>query len=371
MHDDFNKWFWYRTLWNPRLSAEEITAEYCRYWFGPQAEAEVAQAIFLMEETLEKPVIDNPGIAKAVDLLHSAGEAIPPNLMRIDYRWHVITEKALIDRYLQLQLAEGAKLKQEAVEVLANAESSTQPVQQVQAALEILDRPLETDAMKEIREKVERLGEESNKVIGYRVPALYVVDRYDLAEVGWWKQTLRAAISDPSDSARVRNAAQMVMHYEDPGEGGFYEDPGWPNESPHLEQGFTLWTFGPPFGPSRLSAYSCANTARGSDGGLVFVYDRLDPNSEYVVRFSTGRKPESGSEPRGRDATQLVEADGHDLSGEVPISQEGTNLYEFDIPRELTHDGQVRISFVGKSGSASVNDIWLLRKDKMSWTARN
>ncbi|MBI3119479.1 MAG: hypothetical protein HYZ00_12365, partial [Candidatus Hydrogenedentes bacterium] len=72
MHDDFNKWFWYRLLWDPHQTAEAITAEYCRYWFGPQAQDEMSQAIFLMEETLERSVLDNPGIARAVELLHEA-----------------------------------------------------------------------------------------------------------------------------------------------------------------------------------------------------------------------------------------------------------------------------------------------------------
>ena len=373
MHDDFNKWFWYQTLWNPYQSAETITNEYCRYWFGSEAAPEVAQAIFVMEETLGMPVIDNPGIPKAVDILRSAGKKIPQNLLQNDWRWRVMLGKALMDRYIQLQLAQGNKLKQEATGILTSAETSPQPIVEVQNALKILDQPLETDAMKQVREEAERLGEESNKVIGYREPAPFLVSRFDLTEVGWWKKTLRDAIAASSDTAKIRNAAKMVVHYTEPGEGGFYEDPGWPNESPHLKQGFTLWTFDPPFGPSRFSAYNCAYMDRATGGGLVFAYEGLDPSAQYVVRFSAGRKLVEGSDFPRQPLSQVVEADGKAISDAIPISMEETNLYEFDIPKELTQDGQVRISLVGQSATrpiATVNDIWLLRKDKMPWSAR-
>jgi len=178
MHDDFNKWFWYRLLWNPYQDADSITREYCRYWFGPEAQDEIAEAIFLMEETLEKPLIDNSGVAKAADLLRSGGKKIPANLLRNDYRWRIITEKALMDLYLQMLVQRGQKIKDKAIPILERARQSSNPSRDVTKALKILNQPLETAAMKTIKEEAKERGEESNEVIGYREPVVFIVDHF-------------------------------------------------------------------------------------------------------------------------------------------------------------------------------------------------
>ena len=153
MHDDFNKWIWYRLLWNPHQDAETLTKEYCRYWFGPEAQDLVAEAIFLMEETLEKPVLGNEGIAKAVELLESAGQRIPENLLRTDWRWRVISQKALMDRYIQLLLMRGVQLKQAAVPNLQQVAEARQPKANLQEALDLLNQPLVTKEMKAVIDK--------------------------------------------------------------------------------------------------------------------------------------------------------------------------------------------------------------------------
>jgi hypothetical protein len=200
MHDDFNKWFWYRMLWNPHLDAESITAEYCRYWFGPDAVEEAVEAIFLMEETLEKPAIDNIGIARAVELLRSAGSKIPENLLRTDYRWRVILQKALMDRYIQLELQRGQALKEEAGRILTRVGDSDNPRADVARAIKVLDKPLETSEMETVIEEARRLGEESNEVIGYRVPASFIVETFDLTEINWWKKTLQESLASEDDA---------------------------------------------------------------------------------------------------------------------------------------------------------------------------
>jgi len=372
MHDDFNKWFWYRLLWDPHQDGESLTNEYCRYWFGPDAQDEAAAAIFLMEQTLEKPVIDNPGIARAVELLRSAGAKIPENLLRTDYRWRIISQKALMDRYIQLELQRGQTLKEEAGRILTGVGDSGDPLADVARAVKLLEEPLETPAMKAIMEEAKRLGEESNEIIGYRVPACFIVQRLDLTEVGWWTKTLKDAVAT-EDDARIRNAASMVMHYDDPGPGGFYDNLGWPAESEHLTRGESLWGFMPFPGPAKQSHYNFAFTMGRPGPGVTFTYGDLDPDVDYVVRISVGvHLDEQQTALEGIELKQGMEADGQVISEGFPVPLGDVGFHEFAIPRELTQDGRVEIALTSKSAFMPVtgaSEIWLMRKDAMPWTA--
>ena len=369
MHDDFNKWFWYRMLWNPNQSAETVTSEYCRYWFGPEAAPEFEQAIYLMEKTLERPVLGNPGIGQAVDLLRSAGKKIPENLLRTDWRWRVFMEKALMDRYLQMELEHGAALKQAADAALADADANPKPA--LEKALKLLEETMETAAMKAVRSEATQRGEESNTIEGYREPACYLVDKYDFTEVSWWKKALQDALAS-NNEARHRNTAHMILNYANPGEGGYYDDLGWPNDCPRLVNGEALWGFSPIEGPARLSHYSLAYQFGGKNGGVALAYDGLDPKAQYVLRIGVGGRTE---EQRAADMklSESVIADGVPVGEPFEIPKDAPGLFEFDIPPAATQDGAVRIELKPGNGILPITaaaEVWLMRKDKMPWTVR-
>lgn len=374
MHDDFNKWLWYRLLWNPRQDVESITKGYCRYWFGPDAQDEAAEAIFLMEETLEKPVVGNPGISKAVELLDSAGRKIPKNLLQVDYRWRVISQKALMDRYIQLMLERGEKLKHAATPILKQVESSSKSATVLKDALHLLEKPLVTTEMQAVMAKARQLGEESNEIAGYRVPAMFIVDTLDLTEVGWWKKTLKEALASGSD-VKMKNAAKMILRYDDPGEGGFYEDLGWPNNTDRLTRGESLWGFRPFPGPAKRSQYNLAYSMSETRGVSV-AYEGLDPNTEYAVRISIGvhsGNGEGSNNRRGVELKQGLQADGQVLSEAFAIPRNNVTYQEFDIPSELTRDGKLEITLTSSSEVLPITaayEVWLMDKDKMPWTAR-
>ena len=134
----------------------------------------------------------------------------------------MISEKALMDLYIQQLLERGEALKRQAGAILERGESSRKPAAELAEALKALDQPLATDSMKALMEEAKQRGEEANRVGGYREPVVFLVDQFDLTEVGWWKQVLQRAVAS-GDDRRMRNAARMVLHYADPGKGGFYE----------------------------------------------------------------------------------------------------------------------------------------------------
>ena len=372
MHDDFNKWFWYRKLWNPNLDAQSLTQEYCRYWFGPAAQHEAARAIFLMEETLEKPVVGNPGIAEAVELLRSAGKKIPENLLRIDWRWRVMSEKALMDLYIQQLLERGQALKRQAAASLERAEGSQQPAGELAEALRVLGQPLASDSMKALMAEAKQRGEEANRVAGYREPVVFLVDQFDLTEVGWWKQTLQRALAS-GDDRRMRNTARMVLHYAEPGRGGFYDALGWPNDPQHLVNGQWQWGFMPFAGPAKRSHYSLAYTFF-EPRGVTLKYDHLDPAAQYVVRLSIGvHGNEAARRLEGIELKECLKANGKVISQGFAIPRGDVVYPEFELPRQLTRGGSLEIALTGASKRlplTAAHEVWLMRKDQMPWTAQ-
>ena len=372
MHDDFNKWLWYRLLWNPHLSAEEITREYCRYWFGPGAEEEMAEAIFLMEQNLERPVLGNDGIPRAVDLIRSAWDRVPPNLRAVDYRWRIIAQKALMDLYIQLLLERGTELKEEAGGILEGVARSGEPEEVARAAMDVLEGELVTVEMGEIIEEARALGEESNSAIGYRVPAPFIVEGMDLTEVCWWRKVLGDAI-ETGDGGSIRNAAAMILGYEDPGEGGIYVNLGWPNSSSYLVSGDELWGFMPFRGPARMSHYGVAYSFGRAGERVSMLFEDLEPGADYVLRLSVGVHLEESELPaRGVRLQEGLEVNGRALSEGFPVDVGDVGYHEFDVPGDLNPDGRLEVVLVPGSEVLPVtglSEIWVMRGENVPWRA--
>jgi len=232
---------------------------------------------------------------------------------------------------------------------------------------------METPGMKRIKTEALRLGEESNKVIGYRDPAWFIVDGFDLTETGWWTKALQEALATGKDD-KIRNAAAMVLHYEDPGEGGFYDSLGWPSESGHLVHGESLWGFLPFQGPAKLSHYSLAYSWGRKGKGLTLRYDGLDPDADYVVRVSVGVHWEGREAIGPARFEEGLSANGQVVCEAFPVPVGEIALHEFDLPRGAAKKGRLEIALTSRSKLMPVTglcEIWLMRRDRMPWTVRS
>jgi len=371
IHDDFNKWLWHRMLWNPQISAEAVTREYCRYWFGPEAEEEMAEAIFLMEDNMGRPVLGNRGIPRAVEILREAGAKIPPNLKEMDYRWGIFMQKALLDRYIQLRLAHGEGLKKEAANILRDAGTSGDPGSGISESLRVLGRPAETPEMMDIRLQIEGLGEDTNDRIGYREPSIFDMNEFDVTEIGWWKRVLGLALQSGNDGT-MRETARMVLHYEDPGEGGHYERVGWPWDSEHLVEHHNIIGYFPFSGPAMLHHYGMGYSW-GKDAMMTFVYHGLDPRADHVVRISTGFHCDGLEKVGGQAMRQRLWLNGTRTGEDFPLPLGEIRVFEFDVPPGTIKDGrlEIKLSATGEFPAVGLNGIWLMRREHMTWSARN
>ncbi len=169
-----------------------------------------------------------------------------------------------------------------------------------------------------------------------------------------------------------------ILHRTDPGPGGFYDNFGNPaswdrvvvRHDPAVDPG-NLRTPRVSFGVGlKGTEWVHEITAKGFGGEvapmawmnqvttlydlpLEIAYDNLDPHAGYLIRVAyTGRF---------RSKMKMT-ADGitvHEFikTGEQPV-------YEFPVPQEALHDGQVIFKWTcGEAERGSqVSDIWLLKK---------
>jgi len=181
-HDEFHQYLWNRLLWDPNRSLDEVTLEYCRYYFGEDAAEPMKDALYQLEENLEAPFASNPGINRYYDLVAEAGCRMPPHRMEgalrgRDHRWRLHMQKAASDKYLQCKVRRGLDQQSRIREVAKAAANSKKPNQVLSDIRAVLAEPKETEEMKRLRDEAGRLGTESNTIFGVRDVGYFALDR--------------------------------------------------------------------------------------------------------------------------------------------------------------------------------------------------
>jgi hypothetical protein len=170
-----------------------------------------------------------------------------------------------------------------------------------------------------------------------------------------------------SEQGRVA-AIREILEWDNPGPGGFYDDLGNPSRQPHLLTGLPY-----PDDPAHLVSPLSAATQRPGevwpvfwqthaesrdDSPLEMHYPGLDKESCYKVRLTYA----------GESAPfefRLLADGQHEVHPwrrkEVPVKP-----VEFDVPRQATADGDLRLKFERKPGEGGAGravqlaEIWLM-----------
>lgn len=376
-HDELHQYLWNRMLWNPNRTLDDLMTEYATLHFGSAAAPEMIEASKQLEANLEAPLATNKGVERYYALVKRAGDKIPANVMQHDYRWREHLQKAALDRYFQLKLRRQTERNESVSSRLASAlktdDAASDPRPVVAEVRQLLNSSIEDDQMKSLREEAIRVAEESNRNYGVKNTGLANLE-VDFVGLEWLKSKIED-ISAISDLAALRSALKAFVNYEDPGEGGFYDDAGAPGKQPHLKVGNVRGNMG------RRGAYDpknrpSANTiAFNRQGPVVFAYEGLDPKASYRVKVTlvTPRfMPQNAAArpanlpARALRRTENILADDIELAHEIEIPAYTAGQFEFPIPASATADGKLEIKFVAGAvdvpfASASVSEIWLMK----------
>jgi hypothetical protein len=167
------------------------------------------------------------------------------------------------------------------------------------------------------------------------------------------------------EAERVRLLQEMVS-YEDPGPGGFYDDLGDPERSPHLVYGERVDASQWLDPDNHPSANTIAYTRR-SEKGVTLRYAGLDPAAQYTVRLTmvSPRPRQLAGLGRGEGRNkQHVVANGYYLARDVEMPAHTARQFEYDIPQHLTAEGTLELWLENatKGGTTGVSEVWLIKK---------
>ncbi len=389
-HDHFNQWMWQRLLWSPRMTIQEVVDEYCLTWFGPEAAPDMAEALFLLEENLEEqegtPLPEKTGIDACYNLVKKAGNKMPGELMTPNWLWRMYMQKAVLDKYVQRAVRQQMALQARIENYIREASISNISDSAINEMLVWINDIKETEGMITLREEAGRLGQESNTLFGVRNDGYFNLD-HDFIGLGWLKRQLERA--KKKKGAGREELLKMIIDYENPGEGGFYNNLGTYNSAPNVTFGYP-YDHGQPYVGEMLSegnrpSQRSMHFTQDENQGVTFHYRDLDPTAQYYIRFTFVRPwYQERYAHRMNQKSQTIYADDMVLAENLELPLQMSDFFTFDIPPSTIKDSELIIRLEKAPDVAAgdrvtieqwrnsggwgtiVSEVWLIKKGSVS-----
>jgi hypothetical protein len=370
-NDDVNKAVWSALGWDPDADVTTILRDYGRYFIGAEYADGFARGLLDLEQNWRGAVLDNAGIYTTLQKFQAMEKTASPQVLQ-NWRFQQALYRAYYDAYVRSRLLYETQLEDEALSELRQAKR-TGALLALAEAEKILNRALTKPINEDWRQRVFELGEALFQSIRMQLS----VDRYKAASVGrganldtidrplndrvWLLDRFAAIRKLDAESKRLQQIDEIV-HWTDPGPGGFYDDAGNPTRQPHLVPGLG-WANDPAFFETVLTVFEDKPSMRKSwwdqamghyDLPVRFRYTGLDPHSQYAVRVVYGAGP-----------LHLMAND------KVEIHSFLTKPYErleFPIPASATASGSLELKFEGQPGrggngrGCQIAELWLIKK---------
>jgi hypothetical protein len=370
-NDDVNKAVWSALGWEPETDVVEVLREYSRYFIGPRYTDSFAQGLLALEKNWEGPALTNANIYTTLQQFQALEKAASPQ-DRLNWRFQQALYRAYYDAYVRSRLLSETQLEDEAAARLRQARR-TGALKAVEEAEAILERAVTRPVAADWRARVFELAEALFQSIRMQLS----VERYQAINVGRganldtidrplnnraWLLARFADVRKAGSEAEKLKLIDDIIHWTDPGPGGFYDDLGNPSRQPHLVRGPGL-PDGTAFLTSPLTHFEERPQVRKSwvdqamtvyDTPLRMRYTGLDPTARYQIRVVYGSGP-----------VRLVANDKHEVH--APLTRPYERV-EFDIPPEATAGGVLELRWTGQQGrggpgrGCQVAEVWLIKK---------
>lgn len=375
IHDDFNKNLWTQLAWNPRRPLEEITADYCRFFFRSDMGEIGAAGIFGLEADLRGSILTNGSVSGTLRLWQDMDQALSGH--RRDWRFEMHLFRSYYDAYIQSRAIYEEQLEKRALDHLS-ASSSLGANRTIPETLSILNQAESAPTRSDLLSKVNDLADLLYASIGYQtsVPKYgasgyergcmmdYV--NYPLNNRWWIEDRLNEALALRDDIDRLA-VISGVVNFENPGPGGYYESLGRVGSSRHM---IRLQNAGDSMrhyhdipmptqrniGPQRNSLRLSFHVYQDLIPGLK--YNALDPKGNYTVKLFAQR--ESPLVIDGKPAKRI----------RMGAKYEQVSEQEFEVPAEAVADGNIELTWepldqrhLNWRQHHYVTDLWILRHD--------
>jgi hypothetical protein len=374
-NDDVNKAVWSGLGWDPQANVRDILREYARYFIDSTRGNAFAEGLLALERNGRGPLLGHSEVLSTLQLFQSLERSASPAML-LNPRFQQALYRAYYDAYIYRRLLYETALEEEAMDYLRSARPAG-VLAALNRAEEILDRADAAPVARDLRQRVFELAEALFQ--SWRMQLS--VERYRAIDVGrganldtidvplnnrvWLKDRFADIRSLDDNNARLR-AIRDIVHWTDPGPGGFYDDLGDPLRQPHLVRDKPYET-DPGFLRTPTVAFNYVRSWRLSwmthvDGlyktPVVLRYDNLDPTARYKERIVY-----AGDNQRAH--VQLLANDKRVIHPLIPKPAPIAPV-EFTIPHEATRDGELRLEWSaspergGPGRGCQIAEVWLL-----------
>ncbi|MCA9074756.1 MAG: hypothetical protein KDA93_06975 [Planctomycetaceae bacterium] len=381
IHDDLNKMVWSALAWDPEADIHEIVLDYGRIFFGEDAGPDVAEGLWMLQENMTGNFLKNETVPKTLAKWRSIGDNVSPDV-RKSWRYQMYLMRAVFDQYTR----ERYKLEHgyETAAYAALAKAPTVGVAKAIAnAKSEFARADSFEAGVPLREEMAELADDMFNSIGFQFsvdPPYFtrnpergaLLDKLDipLNDRPWLEDQFEQILAMKTEAERLERI-HLLVNWDDPGPGGFYDDLGDPERQPHVDmlsiydenpsrvdrvtEGHYRWMNNETRMVDKRFRYSWLHHVQTLHGApLIMRYEGLDPKADYRIRVvEFGRF----------GATIDLVADGRFKIHGPSRPEHPLWPVEYDIPREATADGKLELKWGLVEGRGTqVAEVWLEKK---------
>jgi len=372
--NDLNKFVITAAGWNANTDVNSILASYAKVFFAydfvklpkeleskvtrskeeflDKATSYLVKGLQLLEKNWIGPLKDNTTTEEALQYWKQIAECVGGT--QKNWRVEMYLYKARIDAQIKRKYDFEMQLEKEAYHIISKTkENIPLTIQQVKNTLDRIESEFQPkDAF--LRELSEMGLSGKYGDIGVVVDNIYT----SLNDKHW--------IIDQLQKAKTANDLSAIIQYENPGNGGYYDDLGLEGKQPHLVRQKS-WINDPGFVYSPIEwVDNKANSYKRHsqltsilcryDNPLIMQWDKLDKTANYEIKV-VYNGPFDIKIKCSTDDGLIV----HDY-----IEKNGGTILTFSIPEASTKDGTLQLNWVqdqtnGMRG-VSLSEIWLVKK---------
>lgn len=375
VHDDFNKSVWSQLGWEPSRPVREIAKDYARFFFRSDLANPGADALLALETNWRGPLATNGSVSSTIILWELLASQLGDTTANWRFEMHLM--RAFYDAYTRQRLLNETRLEQDALALLSKP-NPEDPTKSFDFARAKLKEPETRPILPETRKKIVDLCDSLFKSVGLQTSmSRHQASGYERGAVldyldfplnnRWFIEDQLTLISKLPSKEEQLKAIQKVVHWENPGPGGYYDILGHVGRSPRMVKLLDLGdairnantlpaptqrNMGPDRNPLRMAwhVYQDEIPTR-------LTYEALDPKQPHIVRLFAQR--ESPLMINGKRAKLLKKGETY---GQVTHQ-------EFEVPQEALKDGKITLTWEALDESHLnwrnrhyVTDIWVMRK---------
>jgi hypothetical protein len=382
-NDDVNKMIWSALCWDPEAQPIDTLREYSRYFIGDRYQDDFAQGLLALERNWRGPLVTNSAVVTTLQQFRTMEQTADPRTRR-NWRFQQAMYRATYDAYQHYRLIEETAREAAAMQVLSQAEQLG-AVNAMDQATQILEGTNSRTEIDMLKARMNELAEALFQSIGMQLS----VDKYAAISIGRganldeldvplnnriWLASRFAELRERKSEAERLRGLQEIVHWTDPGPGGFYDDLGNPSRQPHLIRS-TTYSADPDFLNTPTMAFHSDLSWRRSwcthaDGlyqtPVTMRYSNLNPKARYKLRVVYAG---DNAEARVRLAAKNDSASGGDEIEIHPFQPKPRPVrpIEFEIPREATAGGELTLTWQanpergGAGRGCQIAEVWLIK----------